>query len=198
MSLEPPTHVLKDNQDSILQKISKDSGLHSYEGVRLSRDQTSPHPKMKENFDFMMNSDMDPVQDYSIENQQELKRNKTEVNIEPMDTTFRPITATCRLFSNTFEDGLQAKNGLSQFTTRWSNLGDSPLMSLAGVAFSLKARGRAISSASDSTIFSSSNIKSRCSKCGKQCENVADNYTDKNNLLTPNPQKGKYQTPRIF
>ena len=140
----------------------------------------------------MMNPEIEVIHESDMENEQEQKRNSTSVNSEAMDNTFRPITATSKLFSNRFEDGLQAKNGLSQSTNRWLNLGESPLMSLAGVAFSLKARGRTISSASDSTIFSNWNSKPKCSKCGMPWENVVDGYTDKNNLLSPNLQKGKF------
>lgn len=118
MSLELPTHVLKKEQDSDLQKISVDCGLHSYEGVRLSRNLTNPHPKMKENFDYTMNPEIEVVHESDMENQPEQKRNDTSVNSEAMGTTFRPITATSKLFSNRFEDGLHAKNGLSQSTNR--------------------------------------------------------------------------------
>ena len=118
MSLEHPTNVLKKELDSDLQKISKDGDFHLNEDLNLLRNQTNPHPQMKDNFDFMMNPDTDTIQDSDMESEQELKRNSTKVNSENMDTTFKPITATCKLFSNKFENGFQAKNGLSQPSTR--------------------------------------------------------------------------------
>ena len=109
------------------------------------------------------------------------------------DITFEPNWAHNRLFSNTSEDNLEAQGGLKQSESPSANWNDVPLTTLAGVISSLKPRGRTISSASDSTIFSNVGTKPKCSKCGQPSESLVNERNKKPiSTLTPNPQSGKF------
>mmetsp|Transcript_40876 Transcript_40876/g.46918 ORF Transcript_40876/g.46918 Transcript_40876/m.46918 type:complete len:159 (+) Transcript_40876:46-522(+) len=152
MNSDPQPQLLKGDVQSDLQKIFGVKDLHSHEGKFYSKDLMKPHPDRDEDSDQDLKAKNKMNQNSTPANLCGSKRKSSTACTESHDSTFKLITATSRLFSPT-EDGLHANGCLNQSSAH-SKLGEVPLGSLAGVFSSMKARGRATSSVSDSTIFS--------------------------------------------
>lgn len=186
MSYRPHYHSLKEELNSNLQKIFGVRSSHSDEGNCLSKNLVKPQP----NSDQISNSERKLNPNSILGNLCGAKRDRASTLGGIEDTMFKPFSAQSKLFSYTNEDGLQAKLGLNESSSRPNNLGEVPLNSLAGYLSSMKSRDRAVSSASDTTNISSSKSKSKCSRCGQPSDNLVGNPSD-NVYLSPHPTTGK-------
>lgn len=183
MSSRPHHHSLKGDSEPYLQKVQSPFGLHSSEGSHLAKNLTIPHPTNDTLFESEKQQSNPLATLFSG-----MKR--TSDSATTQTSSFKSDCAQSRLFSPA-EDNLQAQTGLT--VTSFDQKADDyvPLNSLSSVLNSIKSRGRTISSASDSTIFSNHGTKQRCSKCQNHSESPLGTTFSTPQYLTPNYSPGK-------
>jgi hypothetical protein len=112
------------------------------------------------------------------------KRNRAFTFAESDQKTFTPNLESSRL-SSIFGDSLQSNYGFS-FSPLQQSPGEFSLTSLAGIVSSMKSRGRTISTASEQTTFTNTNMskmKQKCCRCGHLASNIVESLADSK---TPN------------
>lgn len=129
------------------------------------------------------------------------KRHRAFTFTESGESNLRPNLASGRL-SSIFGDSLQFRSGFS-YSPSQQPLGEFSLTSLAGIVSSMKSRGRTISTASEQTTFTSTQVpkpKQKCSKCGHLATNIIESLGDAKspNFLSPSGKHFLYCKSYLF